>query len=236
MEKSLTVVVPAYNEEANIEATLATIADVIGDLGGKFEVIVVDDGSTDRTAERVRGVLPRYPFVRLLEHVQNQGFGAAFRTGILNAKMDYCMMVDGDNASPAASLRAILSEVGSADLIIPHLHDLYRDNLPRRLVSRLYVAVLNTACGHSLKYYNGASIYPTEAVRALKLPDGFGFAAHIVVTLLNRGYSFKQIPVTNRNRTEGKSKAFRPKNVISVVRTVMRLAVVESRFKRRSPR
>jgi glycosyltransferase involved in cell wall biosynthesis len=93
----LSIILPAYNEEANIEAAVQRAVDLASEIAREFEVIVVDDGSRDGTAEIVQDfVTQRHPVVRMLRHLGNKGFGAALRTGFSRARYEYVFYTDAD--------------------------------------------------------------------------------------------------------------------------------------------
>ena len=94
------VVIPAYNESARIPATLASVVAAIRANGWDAEVIVVNDGSTDSTAQLVRDFAGSAPEVRLLENPGNRGKGYSVRAGVLNAQGDIIMFTDADLSAP----------------------------------------------------------------------------------------------------------------------------------------
>src|SRR5215213_5366991 len=92
----LSLVMPAFNEETGITQAVAEAHESLAGLGYEFEILVVDDGSTDRTAERVAEVAAIRPRVRLLSHATNLGYGAALRTGFEAAEHDLVAFTDAD--------------------------------------------------------------------------------------------------------------------------------------------
>src|SRR5665213_256447 len=94
---AISFVLPALNEEANITRAVDAVVGVASRYCSAFEVIVVDDGSTDRTASLVNAMSVQHPEVRLVSHGRNQGYGEALRTGFQNAKLDYVFFTDADN-------------------------------------------------------------------------------------------------------------------------------------------
>jgi glycosyltransferase involved in cell wall biosynthesis len=93
----LSIVLPAFNEEDNIETAVQAALEVASKIAREFEVIVVDDGSRDGTAEIVQSlVTDRHPAVRMLRHLDNKGFGAALRTGFSRARYEHVFYTDAD--------------------------------------------------------------------------------------------------------------------------------------------
>src|SRR5262245_25405748 len=109
---ALSIVIPAYNEAANILGTLEHVTSAVTGLGLDVEILVIDDGSRDQTAGLVTANAARFPGVRLLINERNMGFGATYRRGVEAATGAYIVMVHGDNAWGAATLRDLFSRVG----------------------------------------------------------------------------------------------------------------------------
>jgi glycosyltransferase involved in cell wall biosynthesis len=110
----VSIVIPVYNEEEAIEVVLRDIYAVMNPLGIGYEVIVVDDGSTDKT----RALCEADPRVILLRHQRNRGNGAARTTGMRHAQGKYVVMTDADGTYPAAAIPAMLRELEECDMVI----------------------------------------------------------------------------------------------------------------------
>src|SRR5262249_21264023 len=99
---TLSIVIPAYNEAANILGTLDNVSSAVAAADVDAEILVIDDGSTDQTPALVTANAARFPGTRLLVNERNMGFGAAYRRGVDAAAGAYIVMVHGDNAWGAA--------------------------------------------------------------------------------------------------------------------------------------
>ena len=110
----VSVVVPAFNEEGGIRAQVQAIADALADTDWAFEVVVVDDGSEDETADRVRGL----PDVTVVQHAMNRGYGAALKTGIRRARGEYVVIIDGDGTYPASEIPRLLEQLDGCDMAV----------------------------------------------------------------------------------------------------------------------
>lgn len=118
MPQRLSVVLPAYDEQENIRLQVERALEVLPSIAGDFEIIVVDDGSTDDTAAVVRGMLPRHaPRLRLVRHAGNKGYGAAIRTGFRFARGDLLFYTDSDNQFDIAELRDFLPLIDACDVV-----------------------------------------------------------------------------------------------------------------------
>lgn len=108
----LSVVIPAHNEEKAIGTVLDELIAVLE--GQTYEIIVVDDGSTDNTAKIAQEKDP----VKLIQHPQNMGYGAAIKTGIKNATNDLILIIDGDGSYPVKAIPELLKEVDQYDMVV----------------------------------------------------------------------------------------------------------------------
>jgi glycosyltransferase involved in cell wall biosynthesis len=224
-QRSLSIVVPAFNEAGNIVATLENITRALAQVDLDAEVVVVDDGSRDGTGALVTAEMHRFRAVRLLVNERNIGFGATYRRGVDAATREHIVMVHGDNAWGAETLQALFARTGDADIIVGYTRDMWRVRpLVRTIVSKAFTAMVNGITGHHLKYYNGLQIHRTDVLKALTIQSsGYGFQAEVLVKALRNGGSLLEVPMDLREREQGDSKAFRLKNAVDVLQTLKRL-------------
>src|SRR5665213_3566791 len=116
---SLSIVVPAYNEEARIEAALERILGCIDERGWDAEVLIVDDGSKDQTASLVEQWMERHPRLHLIKNSGNRGKGHSIRNGILQAAGDIVMFTDSDLSAPMVEAERLVTALAlGADVAI----------------------------------------------------------------------------------------------------------------------
>ena len=224
MNRSLSVIVPALNEADNLEATMKAARRALVETVRDFEIIVVDDGSTDATGEIADRLATAHPEVRVMHNGRNRGFGASFARGVEMARKDAVMFVPGDNGWPYASLRELFMALGTADVVTAYTTNPEIRPLGRRVVSRLYTSALNTLFGHRLRYYNGLAIYPLNMLRTRPVTTGgFAFMAEALLNALAAGLTHVEVGVPISERAGGSSKAIRLKNVVSVAGTIAHL-------------
>ncbi len=113
-EQFISVIIPAYNEEEAIAGDLSKTLECMDASGYDYEVIVVDDGSTDRTADIVR----QFPRVRLLQHARNRGTGAATNTAVRAARGEIIAMTDGDGTYPVQDIPRLLQYMDEYDMVV----------------------------------------------------------------------------------------------------------------------
>jgi Glycosyl transferase family 2 len=227
--RSLSVIIPAYNEAENILATLENITTAFEPLSIPHEILVIDDGSRDRTAELVEQARQRYPAVRLLKNDRNMGFGWSYRRGVEAASFAHIVMVHGDNAWGWATLREFFSHTGEADVIIGFTRDMLKSRTwARTVISKTFTLLVNLITWRHLRYYNGLQIHQAPILKSLQIDShGYGFQAEVLVKALRRTRTYLQVPMDLIEREKGESKAFRMKNVVDVLSTLKRLAALE---------
>jgi dolichyl-phosphate beta-glucosyltransferase len=206
MPPALSVVVPAYNEALRLPATLARVKEHLGRQGVPYEIVVVDDGSTDATSEIARAGGER---VRVLRHEPNRGKGHAVRRGMLAATGERRLLTDADLSTPIEELAKLQAALdGGYDVAIGsraiagariEVHQpAYREAMGRlfnRLVQILLLPGLHdTQCGFKL-----FSARAAEASFAAATLDGFSFDVEALYLARLRGLRIAEVPVTWRN-------------------------------------
>jgi glycosyltransferase involved in cell wall biosynthesis len=220
----VSIVIPAYNEEEAIGGDLDTIIATMERSGYAYEVIVVDDGSTDGTAEIVRA----RPSVRLVQHARNRGTGAARNTGLKVAQGDLIAMTDGDGTYPNQDIPRLLAALERADMVIGarrrEMGTLRWLRAPAKLFIRLLASYLTETPIPDLN--SGLRVFRKEvAERFLNiLPNSHSWVSTLTIAFLSEGYTVEFLPIDYYKR-KGKS-SFHPVadtyNYISlVVRTIM---------------
>lgn len=220
--QSLSIVVPAYGEAANILGTLENVTTAIASLPLDAEILVIDDGSTDGTGALVQANADRFPGVRLLVNERNMGFGWSYRRGVEAATRDHIVMVHGDNAWSAGTLRELFRHVGDADVIIGYTRDMWKSRTTTRtIVSKTFTLLVNAITGRRLKYYNGLQVHQAPILKSLRIESsGYGFQAEVLVKALRLTRTYLEVPLDLVERRQGATKAFRLKNAVDVARTL----------------
>lgn len=227
--RTLSIIIPAYNESENILGTLENVTTALAGLGVEHEILVIDDGSKDATRAVVESNATRFPAVRLLANDANMGFGWTYRRGVEAAALDHIVMVHGDNAWGAATLRDLFSHVGDADIIIGYTRDMWRSrSWSRTIISKSFTLIVNLITRRGLTYYNGLQIHKANVLKALRIEStGYGFQAEVLVKALRLTRTVYEVPMDLIEREKGESKAFRARNVVDVLRTIKLLCALE---------
>ena len=200
------IVIPAYNEQARIPATLEAVVACVRANGWDTEILVVNDGSTDNTAEIVLEFSRHSPEVRLIENPGNHGKGYSVRNGILQARGEVVMFTDSDLSAPIEEADRLFAAIAAgADIAIgsrwlesgrqTHRQPLYRQVFGRcfNFVTRAVMSLpfVDTQCGFKAFTRSAA-----QTVFQLQTIERWGFDPEILFIALKRGLKVKEVPVS----------------------------------------
>jgi glycosyltransferase involved in cell wall biosynthesis len=222
----LTLFIACYNEEENIEVTLDSLLAALGEVCCSWEIIIIDDASTDRSVELIRAYQARNPHVpiHLKVNEHNRGLAHNYKAAAQLGSGTYYRLICADNCEPKETFVTIFSSIGAADIILPYHTDVPGKTLFRRSLSKTFTLLVNLISGRWLRYYNGLAVHRRDnIIRCTARMEGFGFQADIITRLLDEGASYVQVPVTAQERTKGRSKVLTAKNFLAVSRTLLEL-------------
>lgn len=222
--RTISVIIPALNEEKNLSGAVRTVLDGLGRDFIDFELLIFNDGSTDRTGMVAEELAGKDSRVKVIHNPRTFGLGFNYARGAELAKMEYVTWFPGDNDAPGDGFRTILRAVGSADIVVPYLSNAHVRPWARRVVSATYVRILNMLFGLRLRYYNGPAVYRRLHLSRVPIQtSGFACLASTLIRLLRLGLSYVEVPFQTDptgTRRHGVSKAFRLKNIVSVGKAV----------------
>jgi len=225
IQRRISVVVPALNEERVIDSVVRDIHARLTESGfADFELILIDDGSADRTGDIMESIARAMDRVRVLHNRSNIGLGASYWRGVREARFEYLMMLCGDGGLPAASLPPILAKVGEADIVVPYMRNMKDVRTGGRLVvSGAYTRLLNALFSLRLRYYNGLPVHRRDLLLRIEpLSAGFAFQAEVLVKLLTAGRTYVEVPVEAAANAQ-RSTALRWRNIKDVAATLVHL-------------
>jgi glycosyltransferase involved in cell wall biosynthesis len=200
----LSVVIPAFNEERAIGRVIQRLTDVLTRANISFELVVVDDGSSDRTAE-----LAECAGARVLRHLNNRGYGASLKTGILAATHDTICIIDADGTYPPERIPDLLSQLNQADMVVgARIGSSVAIPWTRRPAKWLLNRLANFVARADIPDLNsGLRVF--RRVAALQyfhiLPDQFSFTTTITLAMHCDRYAVRYVPIDYGRRT-GRSK------------------------------
>lgn len=200
----LSVIIPAYNEAENIKEVLEEVKKAAAKTELKHEIIVVDDGSTDGTADVVKG-----SGVRLLNHPENRGYGASLKTGIKNASGELILITDADGTYTINEIPRMINESKKYDMVVgARTGGNVKIELYRRPAKWLLSRLANFLSGTKIPDLNsGMRVFrKKDAERFFHiLPSGFSFTTTITLAYLSNNYTINYIPI-NYYKRGGESK------------------------------
>jgi glycosyltransferase involved in cell wall biosynthesis len=221
--RSLTVLVTAMNEKGNLIPTVDIVLTAVMPRFRDFEVLIIDDGSTDGTSAIADRLAAENPRIRVHHNGTNLGLADSLRKGIALADRHYTTLVSGNNLVPLKGLEDVLDNVDAADVVLSYIIKDARGKR-RRAVSRTIVNLMNLLFGLRLKYYTGPWICRTDTLKRLRtISQGSLMLAEIPVRLLYAGLSYVEVGLQPQPRSSGETKTFRVKNILAAGMSIVRL-------------
>lgn len=196
-----------YNERENIQTTLAEALAIVPRLGFEdFEILVIDDGSRDGSAELVEQLAARDPRIRLVRHPRNLGYGSALRTGFLNARCDVVFYTDSDLPVDLSELERALPLLDHSDVVIGYR--ICRHDTPRRaLYSRVYNLLMRQLFGVRVRDVNFSfKLVKRSVLESISLTAATVFIdGQLLAEAVQHGYSISELPINYQPRRYGVS-------------------------------
>ena len=224
LTRELSVVIPAYDEAAHIGGQMCALRDVLNDTGWAYEIIVVDDGSTDGTA---RAASESGCDARVLRHRRNRGYGAALKNGIAAARFEWILIIDADGTYPAAAIPSLLAGAPHAEMVVgarigPSV------NIPfeRRPAKAFLRWLASYLAGRRLPDLNsGLRLIRKSLVERYShlLPSGFSFTTTITLAAACNDHEVEYVAIDYHQRL-GKSK-IRPRHAYDFAILILRTIV-----------
>ena len=219
---SVSVVIPAFNEEGAIEAGVRGVLTVMESSGIEFELIVVDDGSSDRTRE-----LAEAAGARVLSLPENGGYGAALKAGIARSKHEIIVITDADGTYPAESIPVLLAELGEYDMVVgARVGESVAMPIARRPAKWFLRVLAGYLAGREIPDLNsGLRVMRKSLIKRFEhlLPSGFSFTTTITLAALCSGSLVRYSPIDYHPRI-GKSK-IRPTHAFEFLLLILRTIV-----------
>jgi len=212
----ISVVLPAYNEAKRLPSTLRAVHRYLEEHLDTPDIVVVDDGSTDGTAEVAEAIAHELPGIRVIRNAQNRGKGAVVRQGLAAARGDYLLFMDADHSTDISELAALpdlLEREPRADVFVssrylPTSRVEVRQPASRVFVSRVSNLVIRTLAVPGIRdTQNGFKIFSREAFAAVApylTIDRWGFDVEMLLVARRLGYRIVEFPITWRNSSDSR--------------------------------
>jgi glycosyltransferase involved in cell wall biosynthesis len=219
---SLSIFFPTYNEEENIATTIEQADAVARTITDDYEIIVVNDGSTDRTAEVTHALRQTYSHLKIVDHKINQGYGAAVWSGVQAASKEYVFFTDADLQFDLTELKNLVEFVPEHDVVIGYRAR--RQDPFMRLVNARGWNILNRLLfGLRVRDIDCAfKLFKRSLVKDVPVKTrGAMLSAELLIRLQRQGVMFKEIPVTHLPRTRGSATGAKPAVIIRAFREMI---------------
>lgn len=223
--EGLTYFFPALNEEAHIEPLVERARSALTPLTEHLEIIVVDDGSSDRTGEIADALAARLDTVRAVHHERPHGYGGAVRAGIRAATQPFIFFTDGDRQFDPADLVMLLPELERADAVIAYRRK-RSDPISRRFIAWCYNRLIAALFGLRVRDVDCAfKLFRREVFDAVPLnrihSDGVFFSAELLIRMHEAGLRTPQVGVPHHARSWGVAKGAPPKAILRAIRDLL---------------
>jgi len=201
----LSIVMPAYNEEANVANAVERVSAVARQLGMDYEIILVNDGSRDRTGEIARELAQRIPHFRLVEHYPNRGYGGALKAGFAAATHELIAFVPADNQFDFAEVTRLLKHLDHADIVSGY-RARRQDSFIRKLNAFGWNMVVRLLFGYLCHDIDcGFKVFRREILDHVHIvSNGAMIDTELLAGARARGYRIAEAPVTHLPRVAGR--------------------------------
>ncbi len=203
---SLSIVLPAYNEETNVENAVNEVSAVAQQLDMDHEIILVNDGSTDRTGEVARELAERIPNLRIVEHFPNRGYGGALKAGFASASKELIAFFPADKQFDFREVEVLLRRIKDADIVCGYRAN-RRDNVIRKLNAFGWKMVVRLLLGNLCRDIDcGFKVFRRRILSQVKMvSDGAMVDTELLAGARARGFNIVEEPLTHLPRTSGEA-------------------------------
>lgn len=227
--KNLSIIIPIYNEEKAIKETVEGLKKELDKLDLKYEIIAINDGSTDKTKE----VLEKIQDIKPINHPYNKGYGASLKTGIKSAKFNLILFFDGDGQHPAEEISNLLKYTGDFDMVSGcRTIKGYKGPYIRQPGKKIINIVANYLTGMKIPDLNcGFRIFKKYQITKFiqLMPSGFSFSTTSTLVFIREGLNIKFVPI-KINKRAGKSTV-KPKEAGRMMLLTIRIIMLFSPLK-----
>ncbi|OGG51104.1 hypothetical protein A2763_02065 [Candidatus Kaiserbacteria bacterium RIFCSPHIGHO2_01_FULL_54_36] len=195
---------PAYHDEKNLPVLIPRVHAFLSEIANEFEILIIEDGSPDKTGEVADGFAVQYKEVRVIHHPKNLGYGATIRDGFLHSHFEYVMYTDGDNQYDVREFAAALLLLQEADVVTGFVREKAASGR-RKVQSVLFNAFVCILFLFPIRDVNcSMKIYKRKVLDAITIKGTSAFIdAEMLIRARRAGFRIAQFPVTHFHRQAG---------------------------------
>lgn len=218
MNPRISVVVPMYNEEANAENAVGSLLSVMPSIAREFEILVIESGSTDKTAEIADDLANVDPRVRVIHQINREGLGSAIRLGFANSRMDFILYIDGDEPFDTGGVARAIPLLEQNGAVIGYRIG-PRESFRRKLYSSVYNRLIQTVFRTNVRDVNfSMKIFRRDLLKMLDLrSNGCFYDAELVAELRRNRVQIAELGFEYVPRKAGMSSLDRPSIIIAML-------------------
>lgn len=220
---SLSIIVPVYNEEEIVESSVLKNINIASKNNIEYEIIVINDGSTDNSGQIIDNLASKY-HIRVVHHSENNGFGAAIKSGISLAEKDYVICVPTDSPLEQEHYQVFEENLGDADVLISYRIKRLGYTWWMQLNSIVYHFLISKLFSMNLKDYNWIHLYHNKLFKNQGISieyDGVFMLAEVLIKAKQNHSTFKEVPIHQTQRTTGAASAAKPRVIIKTIRDLL---------------
>jgi glycosyltransferase involved in cell wall biosynthesis len=226
--ESISFFCPAYNDEKNIEKVVSRADQMLKDSAKKYEIIVVEDGSLDKTLNVLYELKKNYPYLRIIHHEHNQGYGLTLRDGFVNAKYSLILYTDGDFQYDPLEFIDLLNKLGKYDAVIGYRIN-RKDSAYRYFQSKIFNFLINALFGLNYRDANcSMKVIKRDVMKKISIESTTAFIdVEIIIKLLRLKANILEVPVNHYPRLHGQAGGAKLSVILPAIKDIFRFFFIK---------
>ena len=224
MQNNISVIIPAYNEEKTIKEAITGLKKELTNLPLDYEIIVVNDGSTDKTKE----IIERVPDIKLISHAANKGYGAAIKTGVKNSRYDRVLFFDADGQHKPEYIKDLIKHADDCEMVIGQRTG-YKGPILRQPGKKFLTWLAGYLVEQKILDINSGLrlIKKGEFLKFIHLfPDSFSISTTSTLAFLKEGLGIKYVPITINKRGADTKSSVKMKHGFQTILLMLRIIMI----------
>lgn len=221
-QAKLAIGIAAYNDEKTISNVIEESVRVLSSLTDRYQVLVINDGSSDSTGRVARELEKRFPKLSVVEHAQNMGFGTTIREAYLLPESEWVLFIPGDGQIPPSCLLRLFPYSETHDFVLGYRRQ-RKDPLSRKINSRCYNRFVSLLAGKKVKDVNSAGLLKRELIADVSFVSRGAFIhAEVLLNLLSRKGRFCEVEIEHKERAFGEASGSKLSVMVGTAKDVVR--------------